>query len=143
MPIGKLKRTVRPPSALPPARRPSDGSAVPLNETLAATPDGAPTARRALLDPLRVFGAKATAISQLAPGCSVVPQPFDGDQEVGRVGARERRRQRGGWSPPWLPSLRTVNVCVALTASTSVLANVAVLGFTDSPLPPAAPPAPA
>jgi hypothetical protein len=58
----------------PPARRPRDGEAVPLNETLATGP---PTERLAVRDPLRVLGAKATAISQLAPGCSVAPQPFD------------------------------------------------------------------
>src|SRR5262252_337252 len=61
----------------PPAMKPSDGSAVPVSETAAGPLDAPPTVRLALLGPLRVFGAKATATSQLVPGCSVAAQPLE------------------------------------------------------------------
>ena len=75
---------------------------MPLSEALA----GAPTARLAVLDPLRVFGAKATAISQLAPGCRVGPQPF----EVIRKSAALVPWNAAAGADATVPSLRTVNV---------------------------------
>ena len=90
-----------------------------------------PKVRRAPREPLRVFGAKAMAIWQLAPGCSVVPQVSDVIRKSGAlVPASVASAPAVVAGAP--PSLRTVNVCGALTASTSVPANVAALGSTES-----------
>src|SRR6188474_3303798 len=115
---GERKRAVAPvPSRVPtppsaPARRLNAGSAAPLKETFAAASDGVVTARLALLYPLRVFGAKATAMSQLAPGCKAAPHPFDvitksaalGPSNAATVAVVSR------------VSLCSMNVCGALTA---------------------------
>src|SRR3954464_5968073 len=141
---GPWKRALAPiPSLLPgppglPARRPSDGNAVPLKATFAAVAVDGPTARLALRNPLRVFGAKATAMSQLAPGCSVVPQPLEVSRKS--AGLVPTRADSAELVPTGAsPSLRTVKVREALTASTRVPGKVAAPGMTDNPPPTAVP----
>src|SRR5215831_21302723 len=114
-----------------PASKPSDGSAVPASETAAGALDAAPIARLAFREPLRVFGAKAIAIWQLAPGCSVAPQASEVIRKSAALVPASVASAVAVVAGP-LPSFRTVNGRGALTASTSLSANVAALGSTDS-----------
>ena len=69
-------------------------------------PSGVVTVRRPLLDPLRVFGAKATLISQLAPTAMLAPQPF----AVIRKSAALVPSNAAASVVIASPSLRTMNV---------------------------------